>query len=77
MHNSLSTYKTISTTPYNSIQQANIAQAQAISGLLVILLPAVMVCAIVGHRKRKGIVLQQQIQRLNQIWQLDSSKKLS
>jgi hypothetical protein len=69
--------KTVVPTPYSPAQQADIDRSQVTSGLLVILIPIVIVCAIMGDRTHKAKVLQQRIHRLNRIWQLDSSKKLS
>ena len=77
MQGSLSIQKAVISTPYNPTQQASVARSNAICQLLVILLPVVVLCAIVGHRKYQAMVLRWQIQRLNRIWQLDSSKKLS
>ena len=59
------------------MQQADVAQSNTISGLLVILLPVLVICAIVAYRKQRVRVLQQRIQRLDHLWQLDSSKNLS
>jgi hypothetical protein len=69
--------KTVIPTQYSPAQQADIARSQVISISLIILLPVVMLCAIVGYRKRKTLVLQRRIQHLNRIWQLDSSQNLS
>jgi hypothetical protein len=57
--------------------QAKPAQPNAIGISLMLLLPAVLICIAVGCRKRRATVRQQQIQLLNQLWQLDSGKKLS
>lgn len=77
MQSSLSAYKTITSPQYSSTQQADIAQANAIMASLVIALPIVVVCAIVGYRKYRATVMQQRIKRLNRLWQLDASHKLS
>ena len=69
--------KTITSTQHHSMQQVNVAQSNTISGLLVVLFPVVVVCAIVTYRKQRARTLRQRIQRLNRLWQLDSSKNLS
>ncbi|NJO80545.1 MAG: hypothetical protein HC827_19930 [Cyanobacteria bacterium RM1_2_2] len=66
----------ISTQP-SPTPQPNLAQPNIIGISLMLILPAVMVLAVVGYRKQRARVLQQQIKLLNRIWQLDSSKKLS
>lgn len=76
MRGSSSYQRTITSTQQNSTQQAEVGRSQAISSLLVILVPIVIVCAIVSYRKYKATVMQQRIQCLNQLWQLDSSKRL-
>lgn len=68
---------TIPAVPHYSTQQTAIDRANTISGLVVIILPVVVVCAILGCRKRRAIVLRQRIQHLNRLWHLDSSKNLS
>jgi hypothetical protein len=77
MQGGLYLQRTITSTPYHPIQQATATRSQVISGLLVILIPVVVVCAIASYRKHKAVVLQRRIQRLNWLWQLDSSKSLS
>jgi hypothetical protein len=84
MQSGLSIYKTVPSTQHNPTQQADIAATNAIIGSLAndfvalsaIALPVVVLCAIAAYRKHKARVLQQRIHRLNQIWQLDSSKNL-
>ncbi len=77
MQPGLSTQKTVTVTQHKPIQHTDVAPINAISVLLVLLLPVVVIGAIAGYRKRKATVLQQRIQRLNRLWQLDSSKNLS
>lgn len=76
MPTNLRTYKTVPSPPHSTYQQAVEARSQIISGVLVILLPVVVVCAIVTYRKHKAVIMQRRIQHLNQLWQLDSSKSL-
>lgn len=64
-------------TPPTPTPPADVALSNTISGLLVIVLPAVVVCTILVHRKCREMILQRRIQRLNRLWQLDSSRKLS
>lgn len=77
MQGNTSNYKTVTSTQYNSTQPTDIARSTAISGFFVILLPVVVIGAIVGYRKCKAMVLQQRINRLNRLWQIDSSQKLN
>ena len=73
----LSTQKTVTTTQYNPTQQADVARSNAINGLIAIALPLVVIGAILAYQKHKSTVLQRRIQRLNRLWQLDTSKNLS
>ena len=77
MQSGLSTYKTVPSTQHNPTQQSDIAATNAIIGSLAIALPVVVLCAIAGYRKHQSMLMQRRVQRLNRIWQLDSSKKLS
>jgi hypothetical protein len=77
MQGNSSTLKTVSSTHHNVAQQTHLAPINTISGLLAIALPVVVVCAIVGYRRHRARVIQWQIQRLNRLWQLDCSEKLS
>lgn len=77
MQSGLRTQKTITTTAHSHAQQADIARSDAISGLLVILIPVFVYCTIVGYRKYRTTLVQRHIQHLNRLWELDSSKKLS
>ena len=74
MPTNLRTYRTVPSTPYLVDQHMAEARSQIISGLFVILVPLIVVGAIVGYRKYKARMTQQQIQHLNRLWQLDSSK---
>jgi hypothetical protein len=64
-------------TPTPPTPQTDVAQSNPIISSLAIVLPAVVLCAIVGYRKYRAMILRRQIQRLNQLWQLDISKNLS
>lgn len=77
MRGSPSTLKTGTFTQPSSTAQTDAALFNVIGGSLTIALPLVLSCAIVGYRKYQAVILQQQIQRLNRLWQLDSSKNLS
>lgn len=76
MQSNLDFLRIISPMPYNPVQQTNMTRSQASIGLLAILLPVVVVCAIMGYQQHQAWVLQQRIQRLNRIWRLNSSKNL-
>jgi len=69
--------RTIPSAQYKPAQQVDVTQSNTISGLVILLLPFVVTCVIMGYRKHKAMVRQQRIQHLNQLWQLGSSKKLS
>jgi hypothetical protein len=69
--------RTVSSTQYSSIQQAELARLSTTCELLVIFLPFVIICAIAGYRKRQAVILRRQIQYLNRLWHLDSSQNLS
>ncbi|HEY9729824.1 MAG TPA: hypothetical protein V6D50_25525 [Chroococcales cyanobacterium] len=77
MQGGLHTQRTVTSTQYNPTQQTDVLLSNPISGLVVILLPVVVVCAIAGHRKYRTTVVRQQIKFLNRLWQLDSNKNLS
>lgn len=77
MQSGLSTYKTVTSTQHNSAHQADIARSNAIISSLTIALAVVVIGAIVTYRKHKATVLQRRMQRLNRLWQLDTSKNLS
>ena len=69
--------KTNTSTQPNPTLQPDFALSNTISGSLTIILPAIVICAIMGRRKYRTTILQRRIQRLNRLWQLDSNKKLS
>jgi hypothetical protein len=71
-----SSHRTITSTQHNLTQNADTTQANTINAVLVLLFPVVIICTIASYRKYRAIVMQRQIQRLNRLWQLDSSKKL-
>ncbi len=64
-------------TQHHPTPPADVAATNAVIGVVAIALPIVLFCAIVAHRKHKATVMQQRIQRLNRLWQLDSSETLS
>ncbi|NJO40764.1 MAG: hypothetical protein HC769_02555 [Cyanobacteria bacterium CRU_2_1] len=68
---------TSTSTPPNPTPQTDVARSNTIISSLAIVLPVVVVCAIVGYRKYRATILRRRIQRLNQLWQLESSQKLS
>ena len=76
MQSAFYSQRTVPSPQYSPTQQADIARLNAINGLLVITLTLIVVGAIVGYRAHKATVLQRRVQRLNRIWQLDSSKNL-
>jgi hypothetical protein len=65
---------TIPATHHQPTEQ-EVAVSIALGGFLIFL-PIIVVCAIAGYRKHRAMVLQSQIQRLNRLWQLDSSQNL-
>ncbi|KAM3098067.1 hypothetical protein ACKFKG_06490 [Phormidesmis sp. 146-35] len=78
MQGSLSTYKIIvPSTQHHSVQPTNVAAVNVVLGSLAIAFPIVVGCAIVSYRTHRAMVVRRQIQRLNRIWQLDSSNNLS
>ena len=69
---------TVTPTQYNPTRSTDVALSNAISGILIIFFPTVVICAIVVYRrKHRATVRQRRIQHLHRLWQLDSSKKLS
>ena len=72
----LSTQKTAAIVQCKPMQHTDFAPINAISVLLTIALPVVVIGAIVAYQKHRTTILQQHIQRLNRVWQLDSSKNL-
>jgi hypothetical protein len=77
MHNNLYIQESATSTTHLSTQKADIAHSNTVSGLLAILLPTVALGAIAIYRKHQARMMRQQIQRLNRIWQLNSSETLS
>jgi hypothetical protein len=71
------TVKIVTSTQPDSTPQPDLVLTNVVSGSLAIALPVVLICAIVGYQKHKAAVLRRRIQRLNRLWQLDSSEKLS
>lgn len=61
----------------NSTSQTNVGAIDPVGLALTIAFPVVVICAIVGYRKYWATVLRRRINRLNQIWQMDSLKKRS
>lgn len=77
MQGGLHIQRTVTSTQYNPTQQTDVVLSNTIGGLLLILLPVVVICAIAVHRKYRTTVVQRQIKLLNRLWQLDSNKNLS
>jgi hypothetical protein len=77
MQAGLSTQKTVTTMQHNPTQHIDVVPLNTISVLLTIALPVIAIGAIVAYRKHRATVLRRQIQLLNQLWQLDTSKNLS
>jgi hypothetical protein len=77
MHHNLYIQESATSTTHPSTQQADIAHSNIVSGLLAILFPIVALGAIAICRKHQARLMRQRIQRLNQIWQLNSSETLS
>lgn len=77
MQSGLSTYKTVAIAQHKPTQRTDVAPINVINVLLTIALPIVVISAIAGYRKHRATVLRRQIQCLNRVWQLDSSKNLS
>ena len=69
--------KTITVTQHKPMQHTDVAPINAISVLLMIALPLVVISAIVAYQKHQATILRRRIQHLNHIWQLDSSQRLS
>lgn len=66
--------KNVSTHP-NSERPVNFTTSEMLVNALAIAFPIVVIGEIVVYRKRQVKVMQQRIQRLNQLWQLDPSKQ--
>lgn len=77
MRSSQSPLKTDMSTQSDPTLQTDFVLINTTSGSLVIVIPLVMICAIVGYRKCRTAILRQRIQRLNRFWKLNSSRKLS
>ena len=77
MQNSSSLHKTSTSTQPHPTQPSDVAATNALIGSLAIALPVVVICAIAAYRKHQSTLMQRRVQRLNRIWQLDSSKNLS
>ncbi len=77
MQNSSSIHKTSTSTQHTLVQPTDVAATNALIGSLAIALPIAVLCAIVGRRKYQSTLMQRRVQRLNRIWELDSSKNLS
>jgi hypothetical protein len=70
-------YKTITSTQHNLAQKTDIARVNAVSELLLLLFPVMIICAIAGYRRYRSLTLQRQINVLNRLLQLDCDKNLS
>lgn len=78
MQSSPSLLKAAPATQSNLTLKTDFARVNTINASLLIALPVVLICAIVAYRKYRTMILQRRIQRLNQLWHLDStSKRLS
>jgi MFS-type transporter involved in bile tolerance (Atg22 family) len=77
MQAGLYSQKTVTTTQHNPTQHTDVAPINVISVSLTITLLVIVLGAIVAYRKHKARVLQQRIHRLNRLWKLDASKKLT
>ena len=62
-----------SPTPIQSANQAK--QTECLFGSFVMVLPVLLVIGFLAHRKHRSFKIQQQIEWLERIWQLDSSKR--